>query len=116
MKLGPETIDQMKFFDWIHSRPDLDPYCFHIGNQRKCTPQQGRILKRMGVKSGASDIFVGIPKGGWNGMFLELKSGSGKPTNNQERFMIDMTSMGYYCVWASGYEQARKVIEKYIGQ
>lgn len=113
--MKPEQIEQIKLFDWIRSRKDIFPFCFHIANERQTSPQQGRILKRMGVKSGVSDIFVGIPSGRFNGMFLELKAGSNVPTDNQEKFMIDMSSQGYYCIWSCGYEKARESIEHYLG-
>lgn len=114
MALRKETIAQIQLFDWIRSRKDLSPYCFHIANERATTPQQGRILKRMGVRAGASDLFLGIARDPWNGMFLELKVGNNTPTKHQEQFMLDMAHQGYYCVWTLGYEQARKVIEDYL--
>ena len=96
--MKPEQLIQCQLFDWIRSRPDIAPFAFHIANERKASPVEGRLLKRMGVRSGASDVFIGIPKGQWNGLFLELKAGNGVPTENQERFMIDMASQGCYCV------------------
>ncbi len=114
MTLKPEQLEQIKLFDWIRSRKDISPYAFHIANERKTSPIEGRILKRMGVRSGASDAFIGIAKGRWHGMFLELKAGNNTPTESQEQFMYDMASQGYYCIWASGYEHARKCIEIYL--
>ena len=114
MKLGAEDIEQCKLFDWIRSKPELEPYCWHMANQRSCSAQQGRILKRMGVRSGVSDIFIAIANEMYNGLFIELKSQKGKVSNNQERFMIDMVSQGYYCTVCFGYEAARKVIEWYL--
>ena len=112
--MKPEQIEQCKLFDWIRSRQDIKPYAFHIANERQTTPQQGRILKRMGVRSGVSDIFIGLAKGRWHGLFLELKAGNNTPTESQEQFMYDMASQGYYCIWCSGYEHARKSIEIYL--
>jgi len=112
--MNKEDIEQCKLFDWLRSRPDLEPYCWHTANQRACSPQQGRILKRMGVRAGVSDIFLGMAKGTYHGLFIELKAEKGKVSQSQERFIIDMASQGYYCAVCYGYEQAKKVIEWYL--
>jgi hypothetical protein len=112
--MTPEQIEQCKLMDWIRSRPDLEPYVFHIGNERKTSVQQGRLLKRMGVRSGVSDLFIGIPQGNMHGMFLELKVGKNKPTDSQEKFMMDFAQQGYHCVWSVGFEAAKKAILDYL--
>jgi nitroreductase len=110
----PEQIAQCQMMDWIRSIPDVEPYVFHIGNERQTSPQQGRLLKRMGVRAGVSDLFIGIAKGKWHGMFLELKVGNNKPTKAQEQFMLDFASQGYYCVWCQGFDEARVLISEYL--
>ena len=114
MKLKPEQIEQIKLFDWIKSIPKLRRFCFHIANERKTSPQEGLILQRMGVRSGVSDIFIGVSRGTYHGFFLELKAGNNLPTKNQLDFMEDMSSQNYYCTWCKGYEKARETIEWYM--
>lgn len=114
MKLGAEQLEQIALMDWVRSRADLRPFTFHIANERRVSPLHGSILKRMGVVSGVSDIFVGIPRASYHGMFLELKAGKNKPTPNQVQFMEDMRTQGYHCVWCIGFEAARDHIETYI--
>jgi len=114
MALKPEQIDSIKLYNWIRSMPEVEPYAFHIGNERQCHPNEGRILKRMGIKSGVSDYFIGIPAAQYHGLFLELKVGSNQPSENQQKFLDDMRDQGYMsvCVW--GYESARIIIETYL--
>ncbi len=112
--MKPEQIEQCKLFDWIRSVKELKSYCFHIGNERQCSVQQGRLLKRMGIRAGASDVFVGLARGAWHGMFLELKSVGNTPTESQEQFMLDMASQGYYCLWCVGFEEAKRAILHYM--
>jgi len=112
--MNAEQIEQVRLFDWIRTRPDIEPYAFHIANERKSTPQAGYLLKRMGVKAGVSDLFIGIPKKEWHGLFLELKAGKNKPSDVQENFLMNMSSKGYYCIWAKGYEDAKQIIEDYM--
>lgn len=112
--LKPEQIEQIKLFDWLRTREDLIPFCLHVANERRVSPIHGRILKRMGVRAGVSDIFIGISRGKYHGMFLELKAGKNKPSKEQLQFMEDLSSQGYYCVWCQGYEAARELIENYL--
>ena len=114
MVLKPETVASIQLFNWVRSMPDVEPYVFHIANERKCTPFEGRILKRMGVSRGVSDYMIAIPSGPYHGMFLELKVGSNKPSEEQQKFLDDMTAKGYMAVCVWGYEAAKIAIETYL--
>jgi hypothetical protein len=114
MKLGPETLHQITIFDWIRTRKDLEPYSFHIANERKASPFYGRLLKRMGVKSGVSDIFIGVTTEKYPGMWLELKAGKNKLTENQKTFMKNMASQGYFTATCYGFEEAKSTILSYL--
>lgn len=112
--MKPEQIEQCRLFDWIRSRPDIEPFAMHIANERETSAIEGSLLKRMGVKRGVSDVFIAIPKGEYHGFWLELKAGKGKPTDFQKKFMATMTTQGYMSVCVTGYESARLVIEQYM--
>ncbi len=112
--LGKEDIEQVKLFDWIRSKPELEPFCFHVANERKCTQMAGRLLKRKGVKPGVSDNFIAIPRGTFHGMFVELKIWPNKPTPLQELFINNMQSKSYYCVVAYSCEEAKLMINDYL--
>ena len=51
---------------------------YHIPNERKCTPQQGARLKRMGVKSGVPDLHLPVARGVYHGLYLEMKTEKGR--------------------------------------
>lgn len=112
--LKNEQIEQIKLFDWLRSRPDIFPYAWHCPNERRVSPQHGQILKRMGVKSGVSDVFIAIPSNNYHGMFIELKYGSNKLSKTQMAFNLSMEHQGYKCVVAWSYEDARRAIEDYL--
>ncbi len=114
MPLKPETVESIKLYNWIRAQPELEPYVFHIPNERLTTPQHGRTLRRMGVKSGVSDYFIGIPCGIFHGLFLELKAGKNKPSLAQQQFLDNMTAKGYMCSCVWGFESAKHVIEHYL--
>jgi hypothetical protein len=110
----PEQLEQVTLFDWIRLQKDIAPYAFHIANERKTTPMQGALLKRMGVRAGVSDIFIGIGRRGYLGMFIEMKAGKNKATVSQLQFQEDMSNQGYYCVVCNGFDEAKAKIEDYL--
>ena len=58
MTLGKEQIDHINIVNWFNYQfPELSEDLHHFANERTCSVQQGRILKRMGVKRGVSDFF-----------------------------------------------------------
>lgn len=111
--LGTEFQESLTLWDWIKLNK-LAKYCFHIPNEAKRSAYTGNRLKKIGLRPGVSDYFIGIPKGEWAGMFLEMKAGKNKPTKLQEQFMEDMAEQGYYCVWVTGFDNAKQCIERYL--
>ena len=71
-------------------------------------------LKAEGVKSGVSDIFLPVPTNEYHGLFLELKVGKNKPTEEQYDFMTAMNAVGYCAAWCIGWEAAVSIIEEYL--
>jgi hypothetical protein len=116
MRLGAETVEQIKLFDWIRTRPDIYPYAWHCPNERRVSPQHGRILKRMGVKSGVSDVFIAIPTASHHGLFLELKTDKGKLSVKQSEFLYSMNLQGYQALAVWGFEAAQAAILAYLGE
>lgn len=71
-------------------------------------------LKKSGVRAGVSDYILLSARGGFNGLVLELKAGSNKPTNAQKEFLERAAGAGYKAAWCSGWDAARQIIEDYI--
>lgn len=93
-----ERQHQITVIDWLKLATDL-PY-IHTANERRCSPQQGAMLKRMGVRAGVSDIFIPRATELFHGAWIELKVGRNKPTPAQLQFMGDMIAEGYYAACA----------------
>ena len=49
------------------------------------TPQQARRAKDIGVKAGFPDINLPIPRGGYAGLYIELKTDKGKLSPEQKK-------------------------------
>lgn len=89
-------------------------WLLHIPNERKCTQAQGARLKRMGVRSGVSDLFLPAPIGNYHGLWVEMKAPGGKATQNQMQFIADMRESGYAATVCIGYESAIRAIKDYL--
>ena len=87
---------------------------FHVPNERHCTPQQGKTLQRMGVKRGVPDLCLPVPKGRYNGLFIEMKTEAGKTTDDQEWWGGRLLAQGYMWEVCHGWESAVRVLEWYM--
>ena len=113
VKIGPEDIESIKFYDWIvHNK--LDSVCFHPPNERKCSIQQGNILKRKGVKPGVSDYLFMRPNHRYHGLIIELKIKPNKPSSYQLKFLEDMNREGYLAVIRWSANECIETVKCYL--
>ena len=83
---------------------------FHCGNERKTSPRAGARLKKKGVKSGVPDILIFEPKGRYNGIAIELKTGNNKLTRNQIKWLERLEQKGWYCCVAVFFDQFKNIL------
>lgn len=101
--LKPEQIQHIQVIDWVNACTDLP--VIHIANERRVSPQHGAVLKRMGLRPGVSDLFFPRAKHPWFGLWVELKTVTGKPTPLQLKFIEDMIKEGFYGKVTYGAEE-----------
>jgi len=111
MALQPEQIIHIQVVDWVRACTDLP--VLHFGNERRCSPQHGAILKRMGVVSGASDLFFPRSNGKHHGLFIELKTLKGKLSPSQIKFLENMNQENYFALVCRGAEEAITFIKTF---
>lgn len=115
MALQPEQAEHINVVNWFHYQyPELADDFHHFANERRCSVQQGRTLKRMGVKKGVSDFFLALPLDGYHGFWIELKVGKNKPTPEQLAFLDRKTERGYLCAVCWGFEAAKELLKNYL--
>lgn len=113
--IGTEAKEQIAFMQWLQlQHPHVYDCTFHIPNERKCSSIYGKFLKLMGVKSGVSDLFIGLSKGGYHGLFIEMKTKKGLKQPSQIKFIEKMRSNGYAASFAFGLEEAMSLINWYL--
>lgn len=118
MPLNPEEVQQKQVFDWaaMVSRqmyPELR-WLHHIPNGGKRGKVEAAILKMIGVKRGVSDISLPVPRGGYNGLYIEMKAAGGKKDPEQKEFISFVKAQGYYADFCWSGDEAIALIEAYI--
>lgn len=70
-------------------------------------------FKAEGVKAGVPDLCIPIARGGYHGLFIEMKFGRNKPTDEQMKWLSTLERNGYMATVCWGAEEAISVIEQY---
>jgi len=93
--------------------PELD-LLFHIPNGGSRNKLEAYNLKKQGVKAGVPDLCLPVARGGYHGLFIEMKAGKNKTSENQEEWLENLQKQGYSAAVCYGFEEAKKVILKYL--
>lgn len=77
--------------------PQYGKLFYHVANGGKRDKITAVVLKRQGVVSGVSDLQLSVARRGYHGMYIELKVGKNKLTEEQSEFQNAAKAQGYYC-------------------
>ena len=115
--IGREDEHQTALTNWARMMrtqyPALTLY-HHIPNGGLRDKRTAARLIWQGVHSGVPDVFIPAARGGYHGIYIELKTGANSPTPNQNEFMNGAMAEGYYCAVCYGWPCAAAVIEYYL--
>ena len=73
-------------------------------------------MKSQGMCVGQSDIFIALPRHGFHGKYIELKTLKGRPTKEQLEFGDDMVDQGYAFEIVKGLDACRSAISSYMSE
>ena len=107
-------------------------YRFDLAADLKLTMGQAAKHKRLHPKRGYPDLFIAQPKTTtytmeYAGLYLELKAEGNSPfrkdgtlkkdehLEEQADMLLDLCDKGYKAEFAVGFEQAKKIIDGYLG-
>ena len=115
--MGTEAEEQMMIFRWAkymeQQKPELK-LLHHVPNGGKRDIGTAKKMKLEGVKAGVPDIVLPVSRGGYHGLYIELKVGKNKPTVEQLKWLEALEKEGYYTTWCVGSQEAIKTIEEYL--
>ena len=112
-----EAAEQEALFRWASYQYGIYPelrLMHHIPNGGSRNKQEAANLKKQGVKSGVPDICLPVPRGKYHGLYIEMKAGKNKATDNQSKWLEALNNQGYVAVVCVGCAQAVEVITKYL--
>ncbi len=112
-----ESQLQILIFDWCHLNrnkyPELE-LLFHIPNGGYRNITTAKRLKAEGVKSGVPDLLLPVPRGGYPGLFLEVKTKGGVVSDNQKWWLKSLSEQGYLALVVYSFDEAICVLKDYL--
>lgn len=113
-----ESAEQINLFSWADFASGAHPelrWLYHIPNGgKRCAATAGR-LKAEGVKSGVPDLCLPVPRGGYHGLYIEMKRERGGGTSeNQDIWLEFLARQGYAAAVCNGWEAASKTLLEYL--
>lgn len=88
---------------------------FAIPNGGYRNKGEARKLKATGTKSGVPDLFLPVPRSPKYGLFIEMKVGRNKCTDNQKKWIRNLLEQGYEVKVCYSCEEAIQIIKRYLG-
>lgn len=112
-----EEHEQTALFRWAAMQENVYPelrWMHHVpngGHRHKATAAR---LKAAGVKAGVPDVCLPVPRGGYHGLYVEMKFGKNKPTKNQQMWIKGLRENGYKAQVCYSCEDAIEAIKGYL--
>lgn len=104
---------QAALFKWLAAvHPKVVAYA--IPNAARRSMAQAAYLKAEGLRAGMPDVVIATARGGYHGMYLELKTQKGKLSESQTEMLTRLANEGYASAVAYGLDDAIFLITKYV--
>jgi len=113
-----EHLEQKNLFYWAALQEARHPQLglmFAVPNGGLRNKLVAKKLKAEGVKAGVPDIFLAVPRDPYHGLFIEMKFGKNKATDNQIKWLNGLQFEGYETAICYSWGEAKDIICKYLG-
>ncbi len=114
-----EAEQQEAVIDWCNTMAlnpeykDLE-FIYHCPNGGSRNKAEANNLKRQGVKAGVPDLFLPVGRGGYFGLYIEMKWGKNTPTEEQIIWLKFLREHNYACWVVHSAKVAIDCLEQYI--
>lgn len=114
-----EDAIQIAIMEWLALQPYKDgklvDFFHHSPNGGVSSFRQKAKFKKMGTLNGFPDLQCFIARGGYHGLFIELKRKKGGVVSaDQKRVLAMLNNEGYQAVVCRGLDSAVEAIEEYM--
>jgi hypothetical protein len=111
MKVGPETILCINFYEWIKNETNFGRSFFHIPNEAKRNFVNAQLMQKMGIVSGVLDyLCTKTTNTNKKGLWLEIKTQGKKSTKKQKEFMKIQEDDGFAFSCCDDIEEAKLIV------
>jgi hypothetical protein len=114
-----ESKDQQALIKWwadnhrFFGMPERLLMAFPLQGAR--TPQNGARMKAEGMRAGTCDLFLARARGGFNGLWIEMKTAKGVISAEQLDMLRDLNLENYSTAVCRSTDDAIKEIKLYLG-
>lgn len=113
-----ESEEQQALFEWaalqMGAFPELS-MLYHIPNGGRRGKAEAGRFKAEGVKSGVPDVCLPVARGGFHGLYVELKRREKSKTSEaQTDWIMRLSEQGYFAVICKGWNEAAQAITQYL--
>lgn len=113
-----EHAEQCALMDWAQmaygKHPELR-WLYATPNGGFRHPSTATKLKAEGAKAGVCDLFLPVARGGYHGLYIEMKRQKGGRLSPEQSDFIDfVTQHGYRAEVCAGWIVARDVLMDYL--
>lgn len=123
-----EDSIQMSCVSWFRiAHPELARLLHHSANEGKRTTRivhthagtrvvcsGGARLKAMGMQTGFPDLFLAVPSRGMHGLFIEMKSETGRLEPSQREMLVLLSEQGYATAICRSLDDFQHVTDSYL--
>ncbi len=74
----------------------------------------GAMLKAEGVRPGVPDLFLPQPVEPFHGLFIEVKTLTGKVSPEQREWLLRLNNRGYAAVLCRGFDHTINTLTRYL--
>ena len=112
-KKSIEHTEQVKLVQRVRAfYPDTIIAAIPNGGDR--TASELVRLHQEGVLAGMPDLCVLEACGGFHGLFIEMKTTTGRQSNGQKALQLALNAKGYLCVVARSADEGFETIKRYL--
>lgn len=113
-----EDAEQMAVIEWAELQAGRWPelaMLYHIPNGGKRGKIEAARFKAMGVKAGVPDLCLPVARGGYHGLYIEMKRREGgRLSADQAEWIGSLRREGYCAYRCDGCRDAQLVLEAYL--
>jgi hypothetical protein len=114
-----EAEEQHVLMSWAEleaqrHHPELH-WLYHVPNGGMRSKATAGKLRAEGVKAGVPDVCLPVARGGYHGLYVELKRRKGgKLSDKQREWITFLEAQGYHACVCAGWEEARDCLLAYL--